>query len=62
MKVPNRYFELKKIAIKAIVAMTESMPDLYDDEFGYVMGRIQLDIAHTIARLLPLPKEDDEDE
>ena len=63
MRLNKHYKSLTSIINSADKAMLDSMPtDMYDDEFAYVMSRLQLRMAHTICRLLPIPKEDDEDE
>lgn len=59
MKLPKNYKRLNQIINTAEKAMLDSMPiDMHDDEFGYVMARLSLNMAHAITKLLPLPKED----
>ncbi len=43
-------------------AMLDSMPtDMYDDEFHYVIARLQLKLSHMLCKALPLPEEEEDE-
>jgi hypothetical protein len=63
IKVPKNYKRLQQMVNKAVTAMLDTIPnDTYDDEFHYVITRVQLRISHMICSGAPLPKEEDEDD
>ncbi len=57
--IPKKYFELKKIANEVIIAMLEKMPgDLSNEDYGFIIAHVNLNLAHTILKLLPLETEE----
>ena len=57
---PKKYFDLKKIANEVIIAMLEKIPgDLSDEDYGYIIAQVNLNLAHTILKLLPLETEEE---
>lgn len=60
MKVPKRWFELRAMSNEAMTAMLNKIDVKNDMEYGFVMGQIQLNIAHAISKLLPYEEEVEE--
>ena len=60
MKLPKNYKRLNLIINNAEKAMLDSMPvGIYDDEFHYVIARLQLKLSHVLCKALPLPEEEE---
>lgn len=53
--IPKKYFNLRKIANEIILVMLNKIPDdLSDEDFGFIIAQVNLNIAHTMLKLLPL--------
>lgn len=58
--IPQRVFELKKMAAEAQIEMLTKIDTENDMEYGYVISRILLSLSHNICKLLPYEQEETE--
>ena len=56
--ISDKYFKLEKIATEALLAMHTKIPNnLSDKDYGFIIARINLGLAHSIVKILPLEEK-----
>lgn len=58
-RITAKQKKLRMLANDIVLKMLTVMPDdINDEDYGYVIARVNLDLAHSICKLHPTPEEE----